>query len=82
MNDTKPITMDDVWFELRGLRAFTELVTVAMSEDCDAIQRHEDKDVSAHIILANRTEHLYLPALDYIHGCICDLHRRTNEATS
>lgn len=80
MNDTKPITMDDVWFELRGLRAIMELITVAMSEDCSAIQEHE-RD-SARIILANRTEHLYLPALDHIHGWICDLHRQATEATS
>ena len=79
---SKPITMDDVWFELRGLRAITEIVTVAMSEDCDAIQGRKDEDDLARIVLADRTDHLYLPALDHIHCFICDLHSRTKEATS
>lgn len=79
---SKPITMEDVWFELRGLRAITEIVTVAMSEDCDEIQGRKNEDDLARIVLADRTDQLYLPALDHIHGCICDLHRRTAEATS
>ncbi|MBQ3557872.1 MAG: hypothetical protein IJA11_08785 [Oscillospiraceae bacterium] len=79
---SKPITMEDVWFELRGLRAITEIVTVAMSEDCDEIQGRKNEDDLARIVLADRTEHLYLPALDHIHGCICALHRRTEAVTS
>lgn len=78
MNSTKPITMDDVCFELNGLTAIMELLSVAVDEDCAALNGREDH--LAHITLANRTNSIYSHALDYLHCKIHGLRGRVENA--
>jgi len=75
-----PITMDDVDFELAGLRAIMELVTEAIGEDCAAMQGREDN--LAHIALAGRADSVYRPALNYVHCCLHNLYNQVEEVTS
>ena len=82
MNRTKPITMDEVWFELRGLVAILEMIGVGLSDDCAQIDSNEEypKDSWRHICVANNAKNVYSPALDHVHGQLHGLLARAGEA--
>lgn len=75
------ISMDEMRFELEGLTAVSELLLVALEEDCSQLDGTETHR-AAQIILANRTNRIHRPALEHIFGCMQDLYRRADEATA
>lgn len=82
MNSTKPITMEDVWFELRGLVAVLEMIGVGLCEDCAQIDGGEEypEDCRRYICVANNAKNVYSPALDHVHGQLHDLLARAGES--
>ena len=76
----QPIDMGGVWFELRGLVAVLEMISVGLSEDCAQIDDCEEypKDSWRHICVVNNAKNVYSPALNHVHGQLHDLLARVD----